>query len=739
VIYSNSLLARDYNADALSVKDSVDVNSHFTDESASKNIEMYQGSSAAETSYYSGGSLEADGLSAKTDDDTAGIVDDVLYSSPNYTINPNEDWLNNANNVSQNPESILTLISSNYDDCGKSQKSCSFYQGINKEVCRATRVLEVDSYHKYQCFKDKYNYEVECSNELNISCSSASYTLPPTTYNSLPGFSYNNYTLGYVTPNRMGGNCGGYHYYWRFDLDSVDQVEEFRFLWGQADDRTLIYINGNLVHNYPNSGCERGGTYHSAPNINLKPYLQKGGNELLVKIIVGGLGEGRGEFRMKYKKCDQYSTNQWQKTCGDKAFDADQCSQTENICVEGPDARNIGQGVTEYHSCWKYGVKEQCIPSDYINNCQQLETLSSCTQDTSECIDQGDSQCLNYQNGYKCSSSEVAEIEDKLIYEGFFQDIITDYIDYSQCNQFDQSSYCSVTEEICTDTGRKNIDGLVINKDCWDYDRTYTCSNESPDLSDCSSLENTCSFDTQECVEKNSDDICIEYKRSYQCNNVGGDDADIAICGSQVYCKNGDCEEIDYERDTNFSKAAASLAVLDEAADDLDTSNTTTFTGSSGKCGKDLVNYSDCCKISGWGESIGGSCSTEAQTLQEQRKNKLCVYVGEYCSDEEELTGTCLKEKQSYCCFNSKIARIIHEQGRPQLGISWGSPESPNCSGFPITQLDDIDFSTVDFSELSADIMSNAQGSSMSSADIGAIVSQKVQDHYEQNQGEGNE
>lgn len=734
------LFARDYNSDATEIKSSVNVNSLVTEEKAVENLESYQGASAAESNYYSGGDMEADALLQSGDNSSAQVLDDVLNSSPNYTVNPNEDWLQNAKNISDHPEDSLTLISSNYDDCGKAFRSCNFYQGITNEYCQANRIVEVDSYHKYQCFKNRYSYDISCDNILNLSCASSHYTLPPVSTNSFPVFNFSGTTLT-LGAGWRGGNCAGYNFDFKFNIPNPSVVESFILKNVVFDDRILVYINGNLVYHPIRGGCELYRVFRFSPNINLKSHLVSGTNHIKIKLIIGGAGMLSAVFDFKYKECGSYASNNWVKQCDSKIFEQDQCIETENICIEGPESRNIGQGVSEYRSCWKYGIKQQCIPSEYINNCQDLEEISDCTQNTSECLEYGDDYCLKYQNGYKCKSNDVTQIENKVIYDGFFQDIISDYIDYSNCDSFSQSSSCSLTQEICTNTGRKNIDGLIINKECWDYDRTYSCSSQSPNLSDCATLENSCVFDSQECVDQNSDNICTKYKRNYECNTIGStsSDADISICGSQVYCADGNCDEIDYERDKNFANAAANLAVLDEAAQDLVTVDSTTFTGSNNKCGKDLINYSDCCKVSGWGEVIGASCSSEEQDLQDKRRNKLCVYVGEYCAQEHPLTGICLKEKQSYCCFNSKIARIVHEQGRPQLGINWGSASSPNCSGFPVTRLDDIDFTQIDFSEISSDITSNAQSNSMTSQEISEIVSQKVQDYYNQNQGGNNE
>lgn len=78
-----------------------------------------------------------------------------------------------------------------------------------------------------------------------------------------------------------------------------------------------------------------------------------------------------------------------------------------------------------------------------------------------------------------------------------------------------------------------------------------------------------------------------------------------------------------------------------------------------------------------------------------------CHYVGEYCAEKWNVLGVifCAQRKRTYCCFNSPLGRIVHQQGRPQLGIGWGTPESPNCRGFTIQEFQKLDFSRIDFSE----------------------------------------
>ena len=91
--------------------------------------------------------------------------------------------------------------------------------------------------------------------------------------------------------------------------------------------------------------------------------------------------------------------------------------------------------------------------------------------------------------------------------------------------------------------------------------------------------------------------------------------------------------------------------------------------------------------------------------------SEYCHEVGEYCAKRFILLG-CVQEAKGFCCFNTKLARIIHEQGRPQLAGfgpdgGWGQPKNPNCRGFLPEEFQALDFNKIDLSEYMEDIERN--------------------------------
>ena len=100
----------------------------------------------------------------------------------------------------------------------------------------------------------------------------------------------------------------------------------------------------------------------------------------------------------------------------------------------------------------------------------------------------------------------------------------------------------------------------------------------------------------------------------------------------------------------------------------------------------------------------------ETSTFNDSR---YCHEVGEYCVKKWPLVG-CVQKAKGFCCFNSKLARIIHEQGRPQLagfgpGGGWGQPKNPNCRGFLPEEFQALDFNKIDLSEYVEDIQKNVR------------------------------
>ena len=155
----------------------------------------------------------------------------------------------------------------------------------------------------------------------------------------------------------------------------------------------------------------------------------------------------------------------------------------------------------------------------------------------------------------------------------------------------------------------------------------------------------------------------------------------------------------------------AKLAGLASAAEDAKGASSAidvkVFTGKAMRCRKAFAGFSNCCKDSGWGQSAGlASCDDEEKAIGKAKAKKITVSVGERC--DRQVLGACIQKSQVYCVFDGKLARIIQEQGRrDQLGVKFGSGDSPNCRGMTEKELERINFDKINFSDFYEDLIKN--------------------------------
>ena len=126
------------------------------------------------------------------------------------------------------------------------------------------------------------------------------------------------------------------------------------------------------------------------------------------------------------------------------------------------------------------------------------------------------------------------------------------------------------------------------------------------------------------------------------------------------------------------------------------------------------------------------SCTQEEMILNMQMGANLCISVGSYCSKSYPLLG-CFEWQQGFCCYNSVLSKIINQQGRGQLGKGFGSPQSPDCSGFAVAELAQLDFASMDFSQFVASIKPDIPDSSA----LGQTVSSRISNNISSGKGTG--
>lgn len=294
------------------------------------------------------------------------------------------------------------------------------------------------------------------------------------------------------------------------------------------------------------------------------------------------------------------------------------------------------------------------------------------------------------------------------------------------CGPLADDPACERLSSRCTDSDNPRvIDGTPVSRACWEYTDTYRCyakNNDKEEDDYCQELRDAgCTQINSQCV----DDVygrCIAWEQTYQCT-VPGKTHKVEDCSAANYCQDGNCFDAGYAANTDFGLAASYLSSAEEMGKDMGGTPLHIFSGDHLKCKKVVLGFKNCCKNSGWGLNVNLSqCAADEKILAEKRGAGMCHYLGSY------KDGSLFPNRyDSYCCFNSKLARIIHEQGRPYVPLAWGSAKSPVCRGFTPAELKKIDFSKIDFSEFFADALANAaQAIKPGSGALGKLIQDKI-------------
>ncbi|MEO6716416.1 MAG: conjugal transfer protein TraN [Novosphingobium sp.] len=304
----------------------------------------------------------------------------------------------------------------------------------------------------------------------------------------------------------------------------------------------------------------------------------------------------------------------------------------------------------------------------------------------------------------------------------------------SQCAPYAADPMCITQAETCTDSAptTRTVGGVDVTASCWSWRRDYQCYRYVP-MQDCDALAATpgCNVVSESCIT--GETPCRTFERVYTCPlppEPSGKQQ--YICDGDVYCIDGACETITREANGEFKDAAVALNAMSQAHKEFDPSNLSLFKGERGTCSSQVFGIINCCKgkgfplIPGISLLVALGCSKEEQLLDQRDAAGLCAYVGTYCSSS--FLGICLTKQKVYCCFQSKLSRILQEQGRVQLAKPWGNPKTEQCLGFTVDEFARLDLSKMDFSEVYAEFTGAAKLPDELTA--AAELQQKIEDYY---------
>lgn len=105
------------------------------------------------------------------------------------------------------------------------------------------------------------------------------------------------------------------------------------------------------------------------------------------------------------------------------------------------------------------------------------------------------------------------------------------------------------------------------------------------------------------------------------------------------------------------------------------------------------------------------TCSENEQLLAMRRGQGLCVHQDTWCSQRLPWPlKTCIQETESWCCWNSRLAKAIATQAG---GV---------CNGFSPEEFAKVDFSKIDLSEFINEIKTQSQARAPTQAEVSEIT-----------------
>ncbi len=447
-----------------------------------------------------------------------------------------------------------------------------------------------------------------------------------------------------------------------------------------------------------------------------------------------------------------------------------------------PGNASISSGTGSVSSCTSLAASAQCsktsstivrgvssapeLISDFVSGAtmdRETDTYS-CSAVVTPMAAQNENDTVAVFTGRAFGSANWTIANPATVDDGSTSTYSGSTIENSDCQAKTAGLTCEPPTQVCTDASptTRTIDGVPVEHDCWQWQATYQCATLTP-ANSCATIQarGSCSFDHEQCLDDPQVGDCKVKSEVYKCTTPNAaQNPGVQTCGGDVYCLDGSCTQLPTSPTPDIANALVAINAMGDATKQFDPNALTIFDGTATGCHKPLFGLVNCCagKVSGMLTAASSAvalagiltgsytfllsmvtqflvlflCSQQEMLLDVEDRMGLCTYVGEYCS--QKALFVCTTKRLTYCCYQSELARVIQEQGRAQLGLNFGTPQNPNCSGFTVAQFSQLDLSKMDFSEVFSNFTSAV--SLPSSLQTSAQIQSQVQQYY-QNAGVG--
>lgn len=255
----------------------------------------------------------------------------------------------------------------------------------------------------------------------------------------------------------------------------------------------------------------------------------------------------------------------------------------------------------------------------------------------------------------------------------------------------------------------------AVTRDCWGWTDSWQYEGQPIYQEDtmCQALRDQgCSPNGSVCNASSPSGWCQTATMNFKCPIVIPEKT-MSVCGDTLVCPGGDCaaeaKPAPVNNTADFLQSASYLSMMQDMKSGFDPNAITVWKGQFKTCAiDDIIGLNDKCCNSGSGflNDIGVSdCSNDEKAISQAKKDERETLFRAYTTCSQQVLGVCVKKVRHYdfCLWPSKLARIVQEQGKAQLG----QPINSACAGFDLdnpNELQMLDWSRIDLSEYYTDV-----------------------------------
>ena len=379
-------------------------------------------------------------------------------------------------------------------------------------------------------------------------------------------------------------------------------------------------------------------------------------------------------------------------------------TQTTSVCTS---TAEIVVTKTQQHRCESFGgfFGDDRGFRNHDTRCHDALTAADyCNMTSYECRRGLFNSCYRRISEFVCSSGEPMTVVGNPVGPVIVNDPI---ITWSEtCEDGFSSMLCGAPVTTCTSgPSVEVVNDELVPMTCTEEQTEWTCASTEY-MSDCGPLETDpgCSLTNSVCYAMDEDSVCGAFEQTYQCGSPDSEAFD-ATCEAVNVTVGGVTQSIPHNTSDDIGHALVGIEALNTLAtefehdmsladrllgnveDDFDVQY---FSATRRRCRVGILRSINCCRDSGWALGVIAECNEDEVALYGAKQAGAAVYMSTYCS--ERLLFVCAQRKRRYCTYNSRIARIISEQGLRQLYGSF------SCRAMTQEELDKIDWNRIDFS-----------------------------------------